>query len=395
MQRAIPYPRRPRDLRLDVFRGLGMWIILIAHIPRNPWTMWIPARFGFSDATEIFVFCSGMASAIAFGAIFHRAGWLLGALRILHRIWQVYWAHLGVFFTTLFCMLALNETGWFTRDYIDALNLYPFLRETGPNLIGLMTLTYVPNYFDILPMYIVILAMIPLAMALARIDPRLVLVTSVALWLWSGTGQANLPAEWWFANGSARGWFFNPFAWQMVFFTGFAFQSGWLPAPPVRPWLLALAAGFVILTLPLAWHVSIGTFDWIRQWRDNWGMLVSKTDLGVLRYLHFLSLAYLAWAAAGPAGERLARLGSLATVLSRVGQQSLAVFMTSMVLARLLGVGLDVFGRGFVATAAINLAGIACITGIAYFVGWLKTEPWRNAARTSSEGLGSAPAVQP
>jgi hypothetical protein len=61
----------------------------------------------------------------------------------------------------------------------------------------------------------------------------------------------------------------------------------------------------------------------------------------------------------------------------------------------LLGVGLDVFGRGFVATAAINLAGIACITGIAYFVGWLKTEPWRNAARTSSEGLGSAPAVQP
>jgi hypothetical protein len=372
-----------------------MWIILIAHIPRNPWTMWIPARFGFSDATEIFVFCSGMASAIAFGAIFHRAGWLLGALRILHRIWQVYWAHLGVFFTTLLCMLALDETGWFARDYIDALNLYPFLRETGPNLIGLMTLTYVPNYFDILPMYIVILAMIPLAMSLARIDPRLVLLTSVALWLWSGTGQVNLPAEWWFANGSTRGWFFNPFAWQMVFFTGFAFQSGWLPAPPVRPWLLALAAGFVILTLPLAWHVSIGTFDWIRQWRDDWGMLVSKTDLGLLRYLHFLSLAYLAWAAAGPAGERLARLGSLATVLSRVGQQSLAVFMTSMVLARLLGVGLDVFGRGFVATAAINLAGIACITGIAYFVGWLKTEPWRNAARTSAEGLGSAPAVRP
>ncbi|MDZ4093637.1 MAG: OpgC domain-containing protein, partial [Paracoccaceae bacterium] len=52
-----------RDRRLDVFRGLAMFIILIAHTPGNFLTLWIPARFGFSDATEIFVFCSGMASA--------------------------------------------------------------------------------------------------------------------------------------------------------------------------------------------------------------------------------------------------------------------------------------------------------------------------------------------
>ncbi len=75
----------PRDPRLDFFRGIAMFIILIAHIPRNPWTSWIPARFGFSDATEIFVFCSGMASALAFGAIFARAGLAMGALRIAHR----------------------------------------------------------------------------------------------------------------------------------------------------------------------------------------------------------------------------------------------------------------------------------------------------------------------
>ena len=59
-----------------------MFIILIAHITDNPWTLWIPARFGFSDATEMFVFCSGMASALAFGAVFARAGWLMGTLRI-------------------------------------------------------------------------------------------------------------------------------------------------------------------------------------------------------------------------------------------------------------------------------------------------------------------------
>jgi hypothetical protein len=135
---------RQRDPRLDFFRGLGMFIILIAHITNNPWTMWIPARFGFSDATEIFVFCSGMASAIAFGAVYARAGWLMGTLQIAGRIWTVYWVHLGVFFVTLMLMFTLNQTGVFPRDEVGALNLYPFLKNTGANLIGLMT-TYVPE----------------------------------------------------------------------------------------------------------------------------------------------------------------------------------------------------------------------------------------------------------
>ena len=63
-----------RGTLADFFRGLAMYIILISHMPYNKWSNWIPGRFGFSDATEIFVFCSGMASAIAFGATFRRAG---------------------------------------------------------------------------------------------------------------------------------------------------------------------------------------------------------------------------------------------------------------------------------------------------------------------------------
>ena len=67
-----------------------MFIILIAHVPGNWLTLWIPARFGFSDATETFVFCSGMASAIAFGRVFRDRGLLMGTARVAHRIWQVY-----------------------------------------------------------------------------------------------------------------------------------------------------------------------------------------------------------------------------------------------------------------------------------------------------------------
>ena len=66
-------------------------------------------------------------------------------------------------------MVALNKSELFELDYVGALNLYPFLNSTGANMIGLMTLTYVPNYFDILPMYLVILGMVPVVMALSRI----------------------------------------------------------------------------------------------------------------------------------------------------------------------------------------------------------------------------------
>ena len=87
---AAPVKASTRDPRLDFFRGIAMFIILIAHIPGNKWNSWIPARFGFSDATEIFVFCSGMASAIAFGACYARQGWLMGSARVIFRVWQDY-----------------------------------------------------------------------------------------------------------------------------------------------------------------------------------------------------------------------------------------------------------------------------------------------------------------
>jgi hypothetical protein len=372
---------KQRDLRLDFFRGVGMFIILIAHITGNPWTLWIPARFGFSDATEMFVFCSGMASALAFGAVFSRAGWLMGSLRIAHRIWQVYWVHLGVFFVTLVLMLALNMTGVFPRDEVNALNLEPFLNNTGPNLIGLFTLTYVPNYFDILPMYLVILALIPVMMALARVDARLALLASLALWV-AATAGLNLPAELWFVKPSDRPWFFNPFAWQLVFFTGFALMAGWLPAPPVRRGLVWLAAGIVVLSVPFAWGKVFSQVEVLGAVHKAAIPLIDKTDFGVLRYVHFLALAYLAWVAVGPLGVRLQRggwAGEVIALICRVGQQSLAVFAASMVLARVLGAVLDLAGGGALAALAVNLTGFALIIGVARLAAFFKSQPWKTA----------------
>lgn len=376
-----PVLKRERDIRLDFFRGIAMIVILFAHITDNPWTLWLPGRFGFSDSTEIFVFCSGIASALAYGLIFHKAGWLIGTARILYRMWQVYWVHIGIFMVALFVMLGLNFTGIFSRDEVGALNLYPILRHTGPNFFGLMTLTYVPNYFDILPMYLVLLALIPMMVALARVNGKLALLASVSLWAIGTTGGLMLPAEWWFANESTRSWFFNPFAWQLLFFTGFGFAAGWIPVPPIRRELVALALGVVIASVPFAYYRIINEFEAMQAWRSIWWPMFDKTRFGILRYTHFIALAYLGYVAAGEGGARLKAFAAAyprgVGVILDIGRQSLAVFAASMVLARLLGAFLHHFGPGPIVTPVINISGLFLIWTVARLAAWFKGSSWK------------------
>ena len=394
-------PATVRDLRLDFYRGIAMFIILVAHISGNAWTGWIPARFGFSDATEIFVFCSGMASAIAFGGAFARRGWWMGTARVAYRVWQVYWAHICLFFFVAMMMAALDTFGDFEKSYVASLNLSRFFSDPMPQIVGLFTLTYVPNYFDILPMYLVVLAMMPLLMFLSRFGFGAVAATSIAIWLTANADLVSLPAEPW----SDREWFFDPFGWQLLFFTGFAFMIGWLPAPPVSRMLVWICIAFVVLSAPIgSWKV----FSWINDangtagdairplWagirgiQDSVGFnLRGKTDFGILRYLHFLALAYLAWVVVGEGGRRLYATGTgtgahiwsvVLMLITKVGQQSLAVFVASMALARLLGFVLDQIGRTAGTFALVNLFGFCLIILVAYTAAWFKSQPWRGKA---------------
>ena len=393
---AVSEAPRARDPRLDVFRGLGMFIILIAHIPWNSWTDWIPARFGFSDAADMFVFCSGMASAIAFGRVFAERGWLMGAVRIVHRVWEVYWAHLCSFFVVV--ALLLGADAWAGGDHYlrEELNLDAFFNAPKSHLLGLMTLTYVPNYFDILPMYLAILCMVPAVMALARVHKGLVAVFCAALWLAANLGHVDLIAD----RATGRQWFFNPLGWQIVFFTGFAFARGWVAPPPRDRRLIAAALAFVLLAAPVSCQYGFlcfagwGYFPALGEAHVWLQPAIDKMQMGPLRYAHFMATAYLAFCAAGEGGRNLT--GPLTEIARRTGQQTLAVFLTGLVAAQALGIFLDVAGRTFLMTAFANLAGIAILIGAAMAVDWFKSAPWkggranRRAAPESRAGEASA-----
>ena len=380
---AASYAVGIRDPRLDFFRGIAMFIILIAHTPGNWLTLWIPARFGFSDATEIFVFCSGMASAIAFGRVFREQGLGMGSARVGFRVWQVYWAHIGLFIAIAATMVVLNAMfpeG--ERNYVNQLNLGHFFDRPMENLVGLLTLTYVPNYFDILPMYIVILVMMPVMFFLARIHVLLVVAASLAVWLAANFELLNLPAEPW----SDRKWFFNPFGWQLVFYTGFALMSGWLRPPPVDRRLFWTAVAIVLIIVPFAYFRIHREVEFIAEWRNEWRVLFAKTEFGILRYIHFLALAYAAWVLVGPKGDNIQPRGDglgarswtvILKVIMKVGQQSLAVFIASMYIARILGAIFDQVGKTHFTMLWVNALGFTLIIAVAFGAGWFKSQPWK------------------
>lgn len=367
---TVPEAKRVRDPRLDFFRGVGMLIILIAHIPNDRWALWIPARFGFSDATEMFVFQSGMASAIAFGSTYDRKGSIALLSRVAQRVWQIFWAHVAVFVVVV-AIMTVAGTRYDGVSYVDSLNLVPFMEDPGHLLVGLLTLTYVPNYFDILPMYVVILALMPLMVLAGRLNVYLPFVLMIVLWFATQFGLTALPAEPW----SDRSWFFNPFGWQLLFFTGFFLMRGVLPVPRFDCRLAIIATAVVVATVPFAWTRFQDAHPFFQIAAAQITVLTDKTNFGLLRFVHFTSLCYIAVHLVGEKGARLR--GGFVAVLTVVGQQSLAVFITGMIIAQPIGIWLDHTGRTTSVEMIGNLFGFMTLIGVAYLVRWFKSSPWK------------------
>ena len=380
---------KKRDPRLDFFRGVAMLIIFIAHVPNNLWANFIPARYGWSDAAEMFVFCSGYAAAIAFGGTFLRAGFHHGVVRVLFRIWQLYSSHILIFFLILaLCAVGTEIIGG--KNYIVRLNLQYFINHTPEALVGLVTLGYVPNYFDILPMYMAALLLIPVAMLLAQVHPWLPLAASVALYAGNWIFDGGFPAH---PSKPELEWFFNPLGWQIVFYTGFSLSRGWIKAPPINAGLIILALGFVLISIPFAHWPTWTRIPAYQAIHEVLGPYAAKTDYGLLRYIHFLCLAYLAIVFVK--GREHLLEARWAKPILKVGQQALPVFLLNMWLAQVAGMVLDLTGRSVAAVSLINIVGLGCVVGFAYLVSWLKSSPWQAAAANRTAARTAAVTTKP
>ena len=152
----VPAIQSQRDLRLDLFRGLALWLIFLDHIPSNV-VSWITIRnYGFSDATEIFVFISGYTAAFVYGRAMRERGVLVASARILRRAWQIYVAHMFLFVIYM-AEIAYVATR-FNPLYNEEMGIFDFLKQPDVTLIQALLLKFKPVNMDVLPLYIVLLA---------------------------------------------------------------------------------------------------------------------------------------------------------------------------------------------------------------------------------------------
>jgi hypothetical protein len=374
-----PVVQKPaRDHRLDLARGVMLLIIFVAHVPNNLWADWIPARFGFSSGAEIFVFVSGVASGLAFGGTFLRKGFPAGVRRIGKRILQLYGAHLGALVLLGGLALALDHA---TGGQILAIRYgLDYLRDNPVSgLVAYATLHYVPPFFDILPMYVILLALVVPAMALARIAPWAVLALSALVWLVMQVSPLHFSAH----PLIEAPWYFNPFAWQFLFFLGFAFGVRWLKAPPRGlPWLFWTSVAYLAAAVPLTFWGLHGMFPYVDEIHAAIYPDGAITVLAPARLLHFLALAYVSYSLVDPAAAWLAspRLAPL----YRVGRNSFGCFLAGLALSMLGGIAIDWFGMTWAVAHVVNIAGLALLLA----AGWaLDRRGGKGAPKPRSEPL--------
>lgn len=361
-------PTKPaRDLRLDIVRGLALMIIFIDHMPGNVVAGFTPHAYGFSDAAEIFVFVSGVSAALAYGRIIDGQGLAAGVVKVFGRIRTLYVAHLAVFLAVVALVAAaVDETA--NPLYIESINITPVLADPLRALRDVLALVYQPNYLDILPLYVVLLALFPLIHLGVRTSPLMTLAASVVLWRVAAGNGVNLP------NGNG-GWMFNPFAWQTVFVAGvvvgYAMRAG-TGAIAGRASLVLDAAALAMVGFSAAVMLSpTNPFAFLGQSVADLSLGTDKANLAPVRLLHLLAMVWL-FVRLVPADAAYLRRPA-ATLLARAGSHSLEVFCVGIVLAVLGQVVLAETAYHIIVQLLLCAGGVSVLLALGNLLHWSRS----------------------
>ena len=352
-----------RDLRLDACRGLALWFVFVDHIPGNV-ASWLTLRnYGFSDATEVFVFISGYTCMIAYSEVLRRQGWLAMTLHAVWRSWQIYAAFLLLLVA---CLVLVQNLG--DARYLDETNTRVFFDHPDMAIFHASLLQYKPVNTDILPLFVLLHLTFP---------ALLWLFTCAGIWIAViVSALLYLSVQIWGINLTAwpRGeWYFNPVAWQLLFVFGMwcaKAESRKLQALVRSHAALVLAILYLLFSLAVTTSWQVTAFEGLLpNALSNLIYPVDKSNLDPLRLLHFLALM-LVLVRIMP--EHWTGFSSRwSTAIIRCGENSLAIFCLSVLLSLLGHVGLEQVHGGIPLQIAISIAGIAVMVAAATLLTWI------------------------
>ena len=373
-----------RELRLDLFRGLALWLIFIDHLPASVLTWFTIRNYGFSDATEIFIYISGYTAAFVYGRAMLEGGVVIATARILRRVWQIYVAHVFLF-TIFLAEISYVATSFENPLYTEEMGIMDFLKQPDVTIVQALLLRFRPVNMDVLPLYIVLMLALPLILWSMKWKPDLTLALSAVLYAVTWEYDLYLSA---YPNGF---WAFNPFAWQLLFVFGAwcalggARRMSRILASRVTMWI-AIAYLVAAFYVTLTWYVPQVPHLMPKR-LEQWMYPIDKTNLDVLRLTHFLALAALTvrflprdWSGLKSPWLR---------PLILCGSHSLEIFCLGVFLAFAGHFILAEVSGGAAIHALISLSGILIMWGVAWVISWYKRVADKSGAKTKN-AVGNA-----
>ena len=153
-------------------RGLANWFLFLDHIPHNVVNLLTLRNFGFSGATDMFVFVAGYAAAIFFGRMAQERGFVVAATRIFRRMWQLYAAYI-VLFVIYIDIIGNVAAQYFTTEIIDEYNVTGLVDHPIRTLMRGVMLQAKPLNLDTLQLFVALMALFPLVLWSALRRPEL------------------------------------------------------------------------------------------------------------------------------------------------------------------------------------------------------------------------------
>ena len=341
-----------RDFRIDLFRGLSLWLIFLDHIPETYLNHLTPRNVGFSDAAEILVFLSGLASGSVYGGVAQRSGMTAALLRVLRRALEIYVAQI-VTIVALLAVIALFAVR--QPNLLDHANLSVFVANPAEALFQAALLRYSPVNLDpLLLMAILHFGLVLVLPAMIR-WPTPTLIASTALYLVSHWLDWSLPA---YPRGVI---YFNPLDWQLLYVIGMWWgmkSAREKPSVLKSRVLVSLAAIYLLFSffITLGWHFH-SLEAYVPQVFVRAIYPIDKGDLDILRLLHFLALALLCWRLL-PCDLPLLRT-RLLRPLVQCGEYSLVIYCISVLLSFAAHAILNLGWNDLVSQTLVSIAGIA------------------------------------
>ena len=250
---------------------------------------WITTRnYGFSDAADLFVFISGYTASFVYARMMLDRGFIVGATRLTKRVWQLYVAHIVL-------LIYIASISYLALRFGDSELVNEF------NVVGLIdnaTETLRQGLFHGIQA-----GQSRRAAALHRADGAVpagavadaapanwTMVAAIVLWLVSRQTGWNLTA---YPDGT---WYFNPFAWQVLFIFGAwcalggARQSASVIMRSDALVQRRLHDPGVVMTMAGKFPASASMFP---HWLYSTFNPNDKTNLAPYRFLHFVVIVIL------------------------------------------------------------------------------------------------------